>query len=97
MEDRKILVEVTKEELELIQNGFKKEEDYRTLESEQPANLIQRLLNKLDTLEPNETLCVSNFEHGELLMKRYHYPTVNINAFFGKEDDKLKAITIEMV
>ena len=47
MEDRKILVEVTKEELELLQNGFK---EPKNEEDEQPANLIKRLLNKLDSI-----------------------------------------------
>ena len=49
MEDRKILVEVTKEELELLQNGFK---EPKNEEDEQPAHLIQRLLDKLDSLLP---------------------------------------------
>ena len=81
MEDRKILVEVTKEELELLQNGFYKEPQEK---DEQPANLIQRLLNKLYIIQPTkEDKCNSINMMGEaepMTIATYEYSNCEIRV-----------------
>lgn len=81
MEDRKILVEVTKEELELLQNGFK---EPKNEEDEQPAHLIHRLLNKLDGLKPTKESNCNNIGlmgTEKTTIKSYDYSNFEITIF----------------